>query len=149
MTTDSDETDELEMEDVPTYIAPRSKAPHPDDTPLDPFNQRALDRQLRRTPHTGIERDLMMVAKKINTTEAIGQKHLRRTATHRGNDLETASINPNREMIQNPAGYMAAKKAKHEQGNLKTHYRQWATLCEQYFNRLREMISNESESDVQ
>lgn len=110
-----------------TYQRPR-RTPHPDDTPLDPYNPHSLQRE----PETRYKRDLLLVAKKIRTTEAQLKSELSKLGKAHRDDLRDVPIDKHREMVQDPMNFPAAKRASTAQSNLDSHYDRWATLCEQH-----------------
>lgn len=133
--------DSLSSDDIPAYTVPRGKPPHPDDTPLDPYDGRKLVRQLEQYPSVGIERELKMVAGSIRSTEASLNREAGKTTQSPGStDPRSPRINKQREMVRNPAGFPAAKRAESHQQNIRTHYQDWADLCERYLRLVRRTI---------
>lgn len=128
MTPDAPHDDEV-------YRKPRGRTPHPDETPLGPYSPRELDAE----PETEFKRPLLMIAKKIRTTEAQLKSNLSKAGVAASDDLRDATINPQREMVLNPATYPASKRAKTAQSNLESHYRRWATLCEKHSAAVRRL----------
>lgn len=124
------------------YRKPRGQTPHPDETPLDPYSPRELDAK----PATEFKRPLLMVAKKIRTTETQLKSSLSKAGVAASGDLRDATINPQREMVLNPAKYPASKRAKTAQSNLESHYRRWATLCEKHSTAVQ-MPDEQTEAD--
>jgi len=140
---DGESKDCLALDDITTYTAPRGKPPHPDDTPLDPYDGRKLVRQLEQYPSVEIERELKMVAGSIRSAEASLNREAGKTTQSPGSsDPRNPRINKQREMVRNPAGYPAAKRAESHQQNVRTHYRDWANLCERYFRLVRRAIED-------
>lgn len=135
MTRDTPHDDEV-------YRKPRGRTPHPDDTPLDPYSPRELDAE----PETEFKRPLLMVAKKIRTTEAQLKGNLSDAGVVASGDLRDVTINPQREMVMNPAKYPASKRASTAQSNLESHYRRWATLCEKHSSAVR-ALNEQAEDD--
>ena len=129
--------------DDEVYRKPRGRTPHPDETPLDPYSPRELDAE----PATEFKRPLLMVAKKNRTTEAQLKSGLSKAGVATSEDLRDVTINPQREMVMNPAKYPALKRAKTAQLNLESHYRRWATLCEKHSSAVRAL--NEQAEDNQ
>lgn len=86
------------------------------------------------------------MAKKIRTAEAQLQSELRKVGKQPARDLRDVSINPKREMVMNPGGYPAAKRAKTAQSNLEPHYRRWAVLCEHHLTAVG-ALDEDSEPD--
>jgi hypothetical protein len=80
-----------------------------------------------------------MIAKKIRTTEAQLKSNLSKAGVATSDDLRDATVNPQREMVLNPAKYPASKQAKTAQSNLESHYRRWATLCEKHSAAVRRL----------
>lgn len=115
------------------YRKPRGRIPHPDETPFDPHSPRELDAE----PETKFKRPLLMVAKKIRTTEAQLKSELSKAGVATSDDLRDVTINPQREMVMNPVKYPALKRAKTAQSNLESYYRRWATLCEKHSSAVR------------
>jgi hypothetical protein len=72
------------------YRKPR-RTPHPDDTPLDPYSPRELDAE----PETEFKRPLLMIAKKIRTTEARLKSSLSKAGVATSDDLRDATVPPN------------------------------------------------------
>lgn len=124
------------------YRKPRGRTPHPDDTPLDPYSPRELDAE----PETEFKRPLLMIAKKIRTTEAQLKSSLSKAGVATSDDLRDATVNPQREMVLNPAAYPASKRAKTAQSNLESHYRRWATLCEKHSAAVQ-MLDEQTDAD--
>lgn len=124
------------------YQKPRGRTPHPDETPLDPYSPRELDGE----PETEFKRPLLMIAKKIRTTETWLKGNLSDAGVVASGDLRDVTINPQRDMVLNPAKYPASKRAKTAQSNLESHYRRWATLCEKHSSAVQ-MLDEQTEAD--
>lgn len=124
------------------YRKPHGRTPHPDNTPLDPYSPRELDAE----PETKFKRPLLMIAKKIRTTEARLKSNLSKAGVATSGDPRDAISNPQREMVLNPAKYPTSKRAKTAQSNLKSHYRRWATLCEKHSLAVQ-MLGGQTEAD--
>lgn len=111
------------------YKAPRH-TPHPDETPLSPYDSRELE-TLDETPH---KRALLSVAKSIQSTEANLEKQLRQLGKPRTDDLRDVTINVNQIALNRKSFLPAARKAKSAQNNLDSHYQRWAALCEKHLS---------------
>jgi len=114
-----------------TYQAPRY-TPHPSETPIDPYNET----ELRELEESRYKRDLLLVAKKIRTTEAQLRRHLSRLGKSSSDDPRKAVINVNRIMVMRPGQLPTARRAKTAQNNLDNHYRRWAMLCEEHLRAI-------------
>lgn len=128
--------------DDSNYTAPRRGVPHPDDTPISPYDKREL-RDLEATQH---ERTLLAVAKKIRTTEAQLKSELRKLGLSPQDNLLDVSINKRQRMVRDPASVPAARRAESAQSNLRSHYRRWAELCEKH---LRAANASNSDGDTE
>lgn len=124
-------------DEIPAYCAPR-RTPHPSDTPISPYDKQLLSRIIQTEPHTGIEKELAMTAKRIRSTEGATEKNLNNTSITPTDDLRDTSINPMREATRGATnrGWAAARRAQSQQTNLQSLYHDWATLCERYLNKL-------------
>lgn len=131
-----------EVSEIPEYHPPRRGVPDPSEAPLDPYDGRKLDRQLSQYPTVGLERDLKMVAQNIRSSKTQLESHLRQTRHSTGGDLLDIAINPNQEMVRNPTGFPASRRAKTAQSNLRTHRQRWGELCERYFRLVRDKIDD-------
>ena len=89
------------------YTPPR-RTPHPDETPISPYDTREL-RQLEEVPCL---RDLLMIAKKIRTTEAQLEKHAGQIGKSVPSDPRDLNININRMMLYDPKECGAANTAE-------------------------------------
>lgn len=132
---------------IPEYQPPRRGTPKPEDTPLDPSDKRALERELSQYPDTGLEREVFNLAKQIRSAEARAQSQLRKTTQSTAGDIRDATINRRREMMRPMGNPPAARRAKSAQSNLKTLHRRWADLVERYFNAVRAQAEDDSEGD--
>lgn len=128
--------------DDSSYTAPRRGVPHPDETPINPYDEREL-RDLEATQH---ERTLVAVAKKIRTAEAQLKSELRTLGISPRDNLLNVSINKHQRMVRDPASVPAARRAESAQSNLRSHYRQWAELCEKH---LRAVNASNSDADTE
>lgn len=130
-----DASDESEL---PVYRVPRGGVSDASELPLNPLNGRELSKTLREHPNTGVERDLRMVAGNIRSARASIEKNTRQTVTGRsGDEPGSVTISPEREMLQNPGGFPAARRAKTQQMNLQSYYQRFAELCEKHFRLAR------------
>ena len=134
------------LDEYPQYEAPRRRTPHPDDTPLDPFDTSALQRELQTHPDTGCKRTLIAVARNISHTERQVESNLSETGITANGDLRDTTINPMREAMRPPqgTGWAAANRAKSHQTNLQSLYQQWAELCERHFRAIHRQAVEES-----
>lgn len=132
-------TTDYEEREVPEYRVPRGGVSSIDELPLDPLDGRALDRELRSHPETGVKRELRVVAGRIQSAKAAVEKNTRQTLqeTNGGNVL-SVNISPERELMGNPGGFPAAQRARSQQINLRTDVNRFAELCETHFNRINE-----------
>lgn len=137
-------------EEIPEYRTPR-RTPHPSDTPISPYDQTLLNRLVEEEPHTGVEKELLMTAKRIRSTEGITEKNLSKTSITPTDDLRDTSISPMREATRGPTkqGWAAARRAKSQQTNLQTLYHDWATLCERYLSELAAIKDDTTDGDGQ
>lgn len=125
------------------YTAPRRGTPHPDETPISPYDKQEL-RDLEGTEH---KRTLVAVAKKIRTAEAQLKRELQKLGLNGRDNLLGVSINKSRRMVRNPASVPAARRAETAQSNLRTHYQRWAELCEQHLRAVKASKSDTDQED--
>jgi hypothetical protein len=116
------------MADDETYRAPRRQTPHPDKTPISPYDEQALN----NLPSTEFKRTLIAIAKKIRTTEAQLETELQRLNKPTRGNLLNLHIGVDRLIVHEPASVPAARRASSAQSNLQTYYRRWAKLCERH-----------------
>jgi len=128
--------------DDSSYTAPRRGVPHPDDTPISPYDEQ----ELRDLEATQYERTLVAVAKKIRTTEAQLKSELRRLGIAPRDNLLDVSINKHQRIFRDPTSAPAARRAESAQSNLRSHYQRWAELCEKH---LRAVNASNSDADTE
>lgn len=125
------------------YTAPTRGVPHPDKTPISPYDKQEL-RGLEETEH---KQTVLAVAKKIRTTEAQLESELRKLGLSTRDNLLDVSINRNQRMVQDPASVPAARRADTARSNLRSHYRRWAQMCEKHLRAVRASNSDNDEED--
>ncbi|QLH82140.1 hypothetical protein [Halosimplex pelagicum] len=125
------------------YTAPNRGVPHPDETPISPYNKQEL-RDLERTEH---KRTLLAFAKKIRTTEAQLKSELRKLGLSRRDNLLDVPINKNQRMVQDPTSLPAARRAETAQSNLRNHYQRWAQVCEQHIQAAKASDTDADKED--
>lgn len=110
------------------YKAPQRKTPHPNNTPINPYDKR----ELQQLNDIAEKRALIQVAKKIRSTEKQLEDQLSKLEETIKDDPRSITINVHRYRIRDPAKFPTAQRAKTSLSNLDSHYRKWANLCEQY-----------------
>jgi len=125
------------------YTAPTRGVPHPDETPISPYDKRQL-RGLEETEH---KRTLLTVAKKIRTTEAQLESELRKLGVSSRDNLLDVSINKNHRMVRDPTSVPAARRAETAQSNLRSHYQRWAQVCEKHLRAAKRSDSDDDEEN--
>jgi hypothetical protein len=137
-----------DTDEYPEYRAPR-RTPHPDDTPLDPYDEPALRRGLERHPDTGHERTLLAVAGKIRHAERQVESNLSNLGRSTRGDLRDVAISPEREAVRPPhgQGWATAKRAQSYQSNIQSHYARWAQLVERHFRAIHQQAEQSDQAD--
>jgi hypothetical protein len=143
----SDDTDP-QTDEYPEYRAPR-RTPHPDDTPLDPYDEQALRHELERHPATRHKRTLLSVAEDIRHAERQVESNLNNVGRSTSGDLRDVAISPEREAVKPPhgQGWAAAKRAQSYQTNLQSLYARWAQLVERHFRAIRQQNTDGEQGD--
>jgi len=121
------------------YRSPRGREPHPDETPISPYDKRELS-ELEETRH---KRPLHLTAKNIRTTEAQLKSMLSKIGKSTQGDLRNVNINSRRAMAHNPTSFPTAQRAETTQRNLRTHYGRWADLCEEHLLEAKALSEKE------
>jgi hypothetical protein len=122
--------------EIPAYKASRGE-PELADIPLDPTDGRRLQKQLDQYPDTGLERDLIMVAKRLRSHTNTAQAQRRRTSQ------QTSPVNVNRERLRPHGNPPAARRSNTASRNRRAMKLKFAKLTERYFQAVRGVVENE------
>lgn len=88
--------------------------------------------EIANEPKTQYKRDLLLISKRLRTTEAQLEKYLSELNIAHREDLLNITISKQRFMIQSMQKMPTVRRARNAQNNLRRIYDQWEDICRRH-----------------